>query len=461
VIPVVGELLATGIPSAQVGTMPVITTVIDKSLLYMVADSSAIASISLLRQAKPALPKVAETTRVQKVWNKGIEGSGVKVAVLEVGGKARQDNPYLDHTQEGTTACNSNHAAAVAGVIASSNNPRRGLAPAVDLWIGGSCDGFTDELLDRADDALDWGADIFNMSFGSDAGPDDGELDILDFAVDMGVFDGRITAVASAGNENCFGDQFVIHPGLSYNSITVGGINDQNTASLADDVMYACSSFLNPWSVNGDRIKPEVVASAKKIRTLKNKSSWLSGNIDGTSLSAPVVSAEAALLMDRDSGLIDSPEAVKAIIMASATKNIEGDKRLSTHDGAGSVRFDYAEKSARGTNRAGWRSISYDCDRPSSLTIKTTNLKKNKRTRIVIAWSTNTNYDDYFDRPSADLDLVVRDPDNNVVATSASFDNTYEIVDFKPTKTGEYRIQVIKTRCNKKPRHVAVAWIQV
>jgi hypothetical protein len=41
--------------------------------------------------------------------------------------------------------------------------------------------------------------------------------------------------------------------------------------------------------------------------------------------------------MQRDADLKNWPTAVKAIIMASAVHNVEGDRQLSAQDGAGSI----------------------------------------------------------------------------------------------------------------------------
>lgn len=58
--------------------------------------------------------------------------------------------------------------------------------------------------------------------------------------------------------------------------------------------------------------------------------------------------------------------------------------------------------------------------------------------RAVINWNTDPAFIDYANRPSADLDLQIISPTGSIVATSASLDNTYEIVQFTPPVTGTY-----------------------
>jgi hypothetical protein len=82
------------------------------------------------------------------------------------------------------------------------------------------------------------------------------------------------------------------------------------------------------------------------------------------------------------------------------------------------------------------------------------------KTRVVIVWPQNPNYAYYSSKPSADLDLQVKNPSGSLVASSSSFDNTYEIVEFTPTVTGYYTIDVAKWRCDLAPNGIGWAWYQ-
>lgn len=88
------------------------------------------------------------------------------------------------------------------------------------------------------------------------------------------------------------------------------------------------------------------------------------------------------------------------------------------------------------------------------------NLVAGARARIVIAWNTNPGFLGYRNRPSADLDLRVLAPNGQQVAGSASWDNTYEIVDFTPAVTGSFRLRVHRYRCGANPKWLGWGWYQ-
>jgi len=82
---------------------------------------------------------------------------------------------------------------------------------------------------------------------------------------------------------------------------------------------------------------------------------------------------------------------------------------------------------------------------------------------VVIAWDSNPS-SDYGDDPlDADLDLFVYDPDGDYVsgASSASWDNSYEIVEFEATKSGTYTWQVYKSRFDGTTEYLGAAWARI
>jgi hypothetical protein len=92
-------------------------------------------------------------------------------------------------------------------------------------------------------------------------------------------------------------------------------------------------------------------------------------------------------------------------------------------------------------------------------------LTAGRRTRAVIAWNNDPAYEFYEDQPSADLNVAVLDPSGNAVldaygnaVASASWDNTFEMVDFIPALTGDYTLRVTAGRCDLSPRYLGWAW---
>jgi hypothetical protein len=143
--------------------------------------------------------------------------------------------------------------------------------------------------------------------------------------------------------------------------------------------------------------------------------------------------------------------------MATALNDIEGADRLSEYDGAGGIDAKSASYVAANNPYYGkWGGMSYSCSSPNKYI--NMNLKEGKLTRVVIAWDTNTAYSNYASEPSADIDLWIYDPNGNVVTYSASYDNTYEIVQFRPSVTGTYKIYIRKLTCDMTPKYLAWAY---
>jgi hypothetical protein len=66
--------------------------------------------------------------------------------------------------------------------------------------------------------------------------------------------------------------------------------------------------------------------------------------------------------------------------------------------------------------------------------------------RVAIAWAHKSPLGDTWTRPTTDLDLILYDIDSKSFAYSVSFDNNYEIVEFKAPVTGYYKGMIINIR---------------
>lgn len=346
------------------------------------------------------------------------------------------------------------HATAVAGVMVCYSD---GIAHGANVKLG---IGSTQSSYETAASSVrTWGARALNMSYWLGSGL---TVNTHDKFYDDMFTTYFVTAVVAAGNNgNCTtgaaGD--VAHPALAYNVITVGNEDDKNTVGRSDDTMFCDSSSIDPISANSDREKPEVAAPGTSI-DLPNTSGGFSPQT-GTSFAAPMVTGTAALMMGANNQMRTWPEVVKAAIMVTATTNIEGDQRLSDLDGAGGINARRAVDVVRanGPSNSDWQGVSASC---SSLPLNfTMNLTAGKRARVAIVWHQDSSYADYTLRASADLDLAMYDPSNAWVVDSSSFDNTYEIVDFVPSTTGQYRAYVDSPRCTKSPKYIGLAWYQV
>jgi len=393
------------------------------------------------------------------VNTRGMTGSGEKVAEIEVGGQINTSNPKLANvTQDTTYSCLKDHAAAVAGIIRSSGSGTvlDGIAPDASLWIGGSCGGNASEIQDRSTAAADWGALVLNYSLGY---PSCAGMTALDNYLDGLVSNRWRSVVVAAGNRGN-SDQCVTSPALAYNVIAVGASDDKNTTAWSDDSVASYSSWKNPTSTHNDREEPDVMAPGTNIRSTTNASPWVGEVGSGTSYAAPVVTGVIALLIQRNPTLGLAPPVVRAILMATAAHNIEGDAHLSDKDGAGEVVADWADDVAqRISGSQSWSYMNYNLNSASPQDW-TLSLNAGKPTRIVIAWDNDPDADSYLNQPGGDVDMQVLDPSGTVVASSASFDNTYEIVYFTPAATGQYKLRVIRSRWDQQTQLLAWAVFQ-
>jgi subtilisin family serine protease len=260
---------------------------------------------------------------------------------------------------------------------------------------------------------------------------------------DARVFLDWVTVVKSAGNRGdtgCEGtDGRITHPGLGYNVITVGGYRHLSNPFS----MNSCSSWRNPSSTNGDREKPEIVAPGHTISTPDTSNNFTGES--GTSLAAPFVTGTAALLMnsarvlDHPFWLEDYPEVVKAILLASATTNIEGSAWRSDKDGLGAFSTLRAVQIEQGTNGAYASRYNTNCGSTPNENFDQiqTVLHANRLTRVVLTWNQDTGYSSYASRPSSDLDLTVY-RDQTYEIGSLGYDNTYEAVLFTPSVSATY-----------------------
>ncbi len=406
------------------------------------------------------------TIRANVVHARGVAGAGVKLAQIEVGGRVRPPaiNPALSGVvQDPVYVCSTPdvHATAVAGAIASRKASHRGIAPDASVWAGGSCGGATSELLDRSSAAQLWGARALNLSWGADT---DLALSVRDRYYDDAVLNGWRTVVAAAGNRGTL-DGDVMSPGLAYNVLTLGAFNDRGNSNwlwqffTPPDAMSSFSSWRNPLSAVGDRKKPELVAPGENIAVPMARFSffWLYVTLSGTSLAAPMATGAAGLLMDRDPALEIWPEGVKAILLASASHNIEDGAIHSERDGDGGLVLDRADDLASGANGA-WDGMVYDCSMPLDHDAASMALVAGQTVRVAIVWDNDPDYVNYDSEPCADIDLTILGPSGAYLTGYGSFDDTYETLQFTASTTGVHTLRLHKFRCSLSPQYLAWAW---
>jgi serine protease AprX len=209
-----------------------------------------------------------------------------------------------------------------------------------------------------------------------------------------------ITVVVAAGNNGTADGPSVIYPPANDPFvITVGAIEDQGTVALKDDFVGDFSAY----GITGDGFaKPDLVAPGRNLVSLlagvdvtayknhpKHQVNEYYFRMSGTSMSAPVVSGVAALVLQEapalnpnqikyllmatanqkwfgyqaakaGAGIVDASAAVYGIytITGSANQGIMPSYLLFTGDDA--VAFDSVGWNSVGWNSVGWNSVGWN-----------------------------------------------------------------------------------------------------
>jgi hypothetical protein len=410
-----------------------------------------------------------DTHRWNRVHDFNIRGGDVKVAVLEDNGidDAVCGTPILNVIGYNNASHNiQDHPTGSASVIGSMSASNPGHARGIQILSANGTNGSgnasyaTADIIAASEWAIGQGADVVNCSFGFTNSPL--ALQQIDRYVDYSVRFSTATFAVSAGNAGG-GTNDVSSPGVAFNCITVGAIDDANTPSWADDIMAGYSSFDDPTSAHGDRQKPEVSAEGTNM-TLLDLGCVFTYNASGTSFAAPGVAGMCGALMGMDSTLRGWPEAMKAVMMAAASHNLEGASRLSDVDGAGGMnglqayRIVDQNKYTLGVFNTGSFSnngyFTYDIY-----------LQGGDKTRICLVWDSLASGPAAYatDVLDADLDITVIQGQGQTVgglSSSSSWDNSYEIIEFCPPSTGWYTVRVNDFRFDGLSEYYAIAWTQ-
>ncbi len=404
----------------------------------------------------------ADTINADVLWNSyGITGSGVNVAIVE-DSRVDFDNNCLGINLGTRVPGDGNvdqHATTTAGMVASTNATHRGVANGAGVYSANGTT-YSDSNMSAALDAAATNTHIQNNSWGPGCGSADGSMNVHARHADYIVRYRWDTVVAAAGNNgDCAGFEYVAGVGAGYNTIAVGAFDDHGTAGWSDDTMASFSSYLDPTSPHSDRQKPDVAAPGVSISSLLMASPGTcpTGNVgDGTSYASPMVAGVAALLMEARSSLRVYPEAVKALILAGATNNIEGSSNLSEFDGAGGVNASPSYISAV-NDRYRWLYMTPSSfDASGYYTINLGTIQAGTRVKAALAWDSNPTSNYSSDPLNADLDLNITGPGFN--QWSSSWDNSAEALDFQAPTTGTYTLRIRNWRFDGTNEYVGVAW---
>lgn len=259
-------------------------------------------------EVKLVLDDSAPQINADKVWDAGVTGKGVDVAILDTG--IHDEHPALevlkevDFTGEGTDDLHG-HGTHVAGIVASKDLTYRGVAFDANLLnvkvLNKDGVGYASDVIKGIEWAVENGAEILSMSFGAKVEPCDG-TDAISRAVDNAVKKG-VVAVVAAGNEGP-NPGTITSPGCAKEAITVGAIDDYDKVP----------SWSSRGPTDDGRVKPDLVAPGVGIISTWKDNSFKP--LSGTSMSTPHVSGVVALLLEARPEL--KPDEVKEILKSTA-----------------------------------------------------------------------------------------------------------------------------------------------
>ncbi len=252
------------------------------------------------------------------------------------------------------------------------------------------------------------------------------------------------TVFTSAGNQASSG---AYASGKGYNFFGVANIENDGDGDRCNDVIASSSSWEDPTTPHNDREIPAIASPG-------SRHDLIGSSFGGTSAATPVTAAIASLLMSKNTSLKIWPEAIRAILLATANyQKADGanwSKYADGKDGTGMTNTYFAYHTANQretTTTTQFRAHDYGSITQSQFnggffhkTWKAKTHTTNSRIRVALTWnSKTTSTSSVLD---ADLDLWVYDPDMHLVATSTTWDSSYEFVEFKPSKTVQYTIKV-------------------
>ncbi|MET9331648.1 S8 family serine peptidase [Streptomyces cellulosae] len=305
------------------------------------ARAASVPRVWLDGRVRAALDRSTAQIGAPEVWQGGHRGDDVKVAVLDTGadgthpdlaGRISEAQDFSGSSGTGDVFGHGTHVASIVGGSgAASDGARKGVAPGADLLVGKVLgdDGFgtASQVIDGMEWAVARGADVVNMSLGSDS-PSDG-TDPMSLALnELSASSGALFVVA-AGNAGP-GQGTIGSPAAADAALTVGAVDRDD--SLAD------FSSRGP-RVGDDAVKPDVTAPGVGIVAARAAGTAMGQIVDashvaasGTSMAAPHVAGAAALLAQQHP---DWTASRLKDALTSTARTVEG--QLTTEQGGGRI----------------------------------------------------------------------------------------------------------------------------
>jgi len=288
-------------------------------------EDARVSRLTYDRPVRAFMDVAAPAVRVPPLWEEGLTGEGVTVAVIDTGIYPHDDftqpenriagfvdligqrsHPY-DDNGHGTHV-----AGAIAGNGARSGRRYRGVAPGARLVGVKALDSYGGGSLSTVIRGIDWcvenkdrfGIRVINISLGAPA-HEPYRRDPLAQAA-YAAWKSGIVVCAAAGNDGPESGT-IATPGVHPEIITVGASDCRGSVDRRDD---GVASFSSRGPTIDNVPKPDIVAPGVSITSTAARKSLLSLlqgrkssdyiTLSGTSMATPIVSGIAALMLQAD-----------------------------------------------------------------------------------------------------------------------------------------------------------------
>ncbi len=249
------------------------------------------------------------------ILNTGYTGKNVTVAIIDTGISPHADLLYpskrivgfKDFVNNETRAYDDNgHGTHCAGILAgsgyASKGKYKGVAPEANILsikvLDENGNGNTSDILSTIQWIIDnkevYKTRIINISLGAFAQFRE-KRDPLVKAANHAI-DNNLIVIAAVGNSGPLKNT-ILSPATSRHVISVGALDDKRTPESNDDVI---AEFSSRGPTIDKMRKPDLIAPGVNIMSLSNTNLTGYGSLSGTSMSAPMVSGAAALLLNEN-----------------------------------------------------------------------------------------------------------------------------------------------------------------
>ena len=274
--------------------------------------------------SKSKMKSVKEQVHAKKVYESGLTGKNVRIALLDTGVAEHPDiknhiRMFKDYVN-GKTYCydDNGHGTHIAGILCGdgsiSKGEIQGMAPKAELFVFKILDEKGNGRTEDALKALDWlhyhhkqyNIRLLNFSMGYRP---DAKRKLQEQLMERieNLWDEGVIVITAAGN-NGPEDNTITIPGISRKVITVGACGK----------MEAMKTSLEDYSGRGPTpcciVKPEILAPGTDIMSLSSKR-YAYTKKSGTSMAVPVVCGGLALALEKNSKIL--PEEMKILLYES------------------------------------------------------------------------------------------------------------------------------------------------